>query len=114
MSKSHCTLDIGRDISWLTIDILTDLAFGESFKCLELSTYRDVLDLLFILPKAGVLSANLYFKILKPLISLLLPFDTFAKARRLWEIAVAQVRKRRENSRVDRPDIISYLMPKPN
>lgn len=113
-SESHCTMEIGCYISWLTFDILTDLGFGESLHCLESSMYRDLVNLLFMLPKAGVLSANMNsVKILKPLLLFVLPADILAKSQRLWEIAVAQVRKRLEISTVDRPDIMSYLMPSP-
>lgn len=83
-SESRCTTDIGCYISWLTFDILGDLGFGESFHCLDSSTYRDLVHLLFVLPKAGVLSANLKsVKILKPFLLFVLPADIVAKAKRL-------------------------------
>ena len=41
-------MDLSCYISWFTFYALMDLGFGESLQCLESSTYRDLVNLLFM------------------------------------------------------------------
>ena len=103
-------VDIGKQMSYLTFDILGEVGFGESFNTLQSKLNRFLVELLFMLPKAGVMAASLNgMSILKPLLLLILPRGILAQSRTLWQVCREKVRQRIEMSDEDRGDIMSWF-----
>lgn len=103
-------MDLGKYLSWLTFDVLGEVGFGRSFETLKSATNHQLVDLLFILPQAGVLVASLRdFTVLKPLLLFAIPRDIFSKSKLLWTFCQEMIKVRLDGKAHDRKDIMSFF-----
>ncbi|KAK6063085.1 trichothecene c-15 hydroxylase [Seiridium cupressi] len=99
-------------VSWYnftTFDIIGDLAFGESFGCLETSTYHPWIELIFGSIKYLAFAINLdRYPLITPALKLFIPRKLRTKMMEHSQLSELKVRRRLE-SKVDRPDFIAKI-----
>lgn len=108
------TVNIVDWINFTLLDIIGDLAFGESFDCLQKCEYEDWMANMGGVIKLNYLTIHLRYyplmtTILKPLQALLIPRETIMQLMDYRQRAAAKL-DRRLKSQVDRPDIVSQLL----
>lgn len=105
-------LDMVKWYNYTTFDIIGDLAFGESFGCLENSQYHPWVAMIFQSIKLGAwLQVANQFPLVKPLLLLVVPRDLVTKRRELLELTEQKVRKRMALG-AKRPDFVEGLLQK--
>ncbi|KAH7118908.1 cytochrome P450 [Dendryphion nanum] len=99
-------VDIVKYLTFTTVDVIGDLAFGESFHCLESDVIDDWVGLVFGYIKAAMLLANLrqYPWVAAGLLSMI-PKSDREKQQYLWDVIEKRVKKRL-GLETDRPDFI--------
>ncbi|KAI9642648.1 hypothetical protein NHQ30_008379 [Ciborinia camelliae] len=108
-SKGYTDLDLVKWYNFTTFDIIGDLAFGESFDCLEKTEYHSWVALIIFHFKAAVISASFrYYPWLFKLLMMSVPKATLQKQRDHFENAREKV-QRRLQLQTDRPDFLSHL-----
>ncbi|KAI0199882.1 cytochrome P450 [Astrocystis sublimbata] len=109
-SVAHDEIDIGKWFNFCSFDIIGDLAFGESFRCLEQSSIHPWIAMIFANLRVGAIGCalNRY-----PLFRVILPLLVPRKLRRLGEnmrkFSEEKVSKRLK-SKVSRPDFIEAMV----
>ncbi|PQE30432.1 benzoate 4-monooxygenase cytochrome P450 protein [Rutstroemia sp. NJR-2017a WRK4] len=108
-SKGYTDLDLVKWYNFTTFDIIGDLAFGESFGCLEKTEYHSWVALIVFHFKAAVISASFrFYPWLFKLLMMSVPKATLQKQRDHFSNAAEKV-QHRLNVRKDRPDFLSHF-----
>lgn len=105
-------VDIWLWYNFFTFDVFSELAFGESFGCLERGTYHSWIVLIFDYAKAmAALVAVRFFPVpgMDLLLTKLLPPSLVKAQQAHFQLIVDKVRRRLERGQSGRPDIMSYL-----
>ncbi|KFY45029.1 hypothetical protein V495_03143 [Pseudogymnoascus sp. VKM F-4514 (FW-929)] len=95
--------------NWTTFDLIGDLAFGESFDCLENCTYHPWISMLFASIKAGAYISSLNRYGIKWMMEVLVPRGLLNKRRAQMELTRQKVKKRLEQG-TTRPDFMSHIL----
>nr|ACZ55941.1 cytochrome P450 monooxygenase [Fusarium incarnatum] len=102
-------VDISKWYTFTTFDMIGDLAFGESFGCLDNSTYHPWVALAFESLKSVAFLAEIgRYPSLAPLAGLMLPRGLLTKFAENKELAIMKVRKRLD-TKTDRPDFVGKI-----
>lgn len=95
--------------NWCTFDIISDLAFGEPFGCLQNSNYHPWVSAIFGAVKQNALLGLIgRYTLLAPLLQLLIPQSVRRKAQEHLELTHAKVDKRLALP-TPRPDFIDAM-----
>jgi cytochrome P450 len=105
-------IDISPWFNYTTFDIFGDLGFGESFECLEKSTYHPWIALLFNSVKAAgfIVSARFYPWVEFMLMKCIPP--SLKKVQKDHYRQIVEKVDRRLNWELDRPDLMSHVVPR--
>ena len=106
-------IDIGKWYDFTTFDITGDLSFGESFHCLEESTYHPWVSILFSSFKAAALFTSCrYIPGMESLMRLALPKSVRQRRKDHFHMIKAKVDHRIENRWTDerRNDFMAYVL----
>ncbi|KFY92053.1 hypothetical protein V500_04337 [Pseudogymnoascus sp. VKM F-4518 (FW-2643)] len=95
--------------NWTTFDLIGDLAFGESFGCLENCTYHPWISMLFASIKAGAFLSSLKRYGIKSMMAVLVPKGLLHKRREQLQLTEQKVMKRLEQG-TGRPDFMSHIL----
>jgi cytochrome P450 len=107
-------LDISPWLNYTTFDIFGDLAFGESFDCLQHSKYHPWIALLFNSVKAaGFVVAARFYPWIEFLLMKCIPPSLKKVQKNHYEQIVKKV-NRRLNWELDRPDLMSHVIQQGN
>lgn len=102
-------LDMTSWYNWCTFDIISDLAFGEPFGCLQNSNYHPWVSAIFGAVKQNALLGLIgRYTLLAPLLQLLIPQSVRRKAQEHLELTHAKVDKRLALP-TPRPDFIDAM-----
>jgi len=105
-------LDMTAWYNWTTFDVIGDLAFGESFGCLQSSDYHPWVKAIFELGHVGTFfQAACHYPLLQRLIISLIPKSAMKKRAQHAEFTRAKLLKRMDLG-YDRPDLIEGLLKK--
>ncbi|KAL8709042.1 MAG: hypothetical protein Q9220_006166 [cf. Caloplaca sp. 1 TL-2023] len=97
-------------LNFFTMDVIGDLAFGESFHCLETSEYHTWIHELFSYLKGMSLAAALrYYPMAEFFFNKLIPKRVIEDQKRHTQYANERI-NRRLDSKMNRPDFITPLM----
>ncbi|KAF2653247.1 cytochrome P450 [Lophiostoma macrostomum CBS 122681] len=108
-AQKSTTVNIMEWINFVAFDIIGDLAFGESFHCLEEVKYHDWMSFTFNTIKANYYVVTLrHYPLLFNFLMLLIPKSVMERQKAHWGFAGEKV-DRRIASNADHPDIISLL-----
>lgn len=103
-------IDIAPWMNFTTFDIFGDLGFGESFNCLQQSTYHPWVALIFNSVRAtSWIAATRFYPLLERAIQMAMP----PSARKMIDDHFSQIEKkveRRLNWELQRPDIMSHVI----
>ncbi|KFY23056.1 hypothetical protein V493_06128, partial [Pseudogymnoascus sp. VKM F-4281 (FW-2241)] len=102
-------LDMVSWYNWTTFDLIGDLAFGESFDCLENCTYHPWISMLFASIKAGAFLSSLRRYGIKWMMILLVPKGLLKSRTEQMELTKRKVMKRLEQGS-SRPDFMSHIL----
>lgn len=107
--KGFATVDIVKWLNFTTFDIIGDLAFGESFGCLEENRYHTWVAMIVSHFKAAVLMAACrFYPLVYKLLMLSIPKKTIQKQKDHFNMVNEKV-QRRLSLEKDRPDLLSHL-----
>ncbi|KAK5662523.1 hypothetical protein OQA88_8435 [Cercophora sp. LCS_1] len=111
-SKGGKAVDIMAWYNFTTFDVIGDLAFGESFGCLENSAYHPWVKAIFALARAGTIfqSAAQWPWLLEGLMKLV-PKSLFKEREHHMELTMEKLRRRMEGDK-ERPDLVEGLLKK--
>lgn len=102
-------VDIVRWYGFFTFDLIGDLGFGESFRCLESKQYHPWVAMIFNSLRAATYRASLgYYPGVSWLLAYFVPESVVRKQREHWNLAVEKINRRLERE-ISRPDIISLI-----
>lgn len=110
-SENGAVLDITRWINFAAFDCIGDLAFGESFNCLESNEFHPWAFEILATFKAVACAASLrYYPYLGSLLRLAIPKRVWETQKYHFQLAVDKVTRRlgREKE-IQRPDVIGML-----
>ncbi|KFY12419.1 hypothetical protein V492_03889 [Pseudogymnoascus sp. VKM F-4246] len=102
-------LDMVAWYNWTTFDLIGDLAFGESFGCLEACQYHPWISMLFTSIKAGAFVSSLKRYGIKWMMALLVPKKLLKSRTESIELTKRKVMKRLEQG-TSRPDFMSHIL----
>lgn len=103
-------LDMVDWLNFFTIDVIGDLGFGESFRCLESSAYHPWVKTLHNFLKGMVFAAaTRFYPSVETLFMSMLPRSVLEMQRRHTEFANGRI-QRRLNLETHRPDFITPLL----
>ncbi|KAK7751071.1 hypothetical protein SLS62_007057 [Diatrype stigma] len=106
------SLDLAAWYNYTTFDVIGDLAFGESFGCLENSDYHAWVKTIFRMARAGtILQVTSSFPLLKKFLLSLVPKSAMDEQKNHMEFTRAKL-ERRMGSGKERPDLIEGLLKK--
>jgi cytochrome P450 len=98
--------------NFTTFDVIGDLAFGESFGCLDNSDYHPWVKAIFELGRVGTFfQASCHYPLFQRLILSLIPNSAKEKRQQHLDFTKAKLLKRMELGQ-DRPDLIEGLLKK--
>ncbi|EON96224.1 putative cytochrome p450 protein [Phaeoacremonium minimum UCRPA7] len=98
--------------NFTTFDVIGDLAFGESFGCLEDSDYHPWVKAIFELGRVGVFfQAAAHYPMFQKLLMSLIPKSALERRQHHIDLNKAKLQKRMELGQ-DRPDLIEGLLQK--
>ncbi|TGO73048.1 hypothetical protein BELL_0396g00070 [Botrytis elliptica] len=102
-------VDIVRWYGFFTFDLIGDLGFRESFRCLESEEYHPWVAMIFSSLRAATYRAALgYYPRLSWLLAYFVPKSVVRKQMEHWNLAVEKINRRLERE-TPRPDIISLI-----
>jgi cytochrome P450 len=105
-------LDMTAWYNYTTFDIISELALGESFGCLQTSSLHPWVAMIFGMIKAGKLAQVFrHYPLLMPLMILLVPRDLQRKAKESRQISREMLQKRLQLTET-RPDFIQSMSAK--
>ncbi|OBT52420.1 hypothetical protein VE04_06896 [Pseudogymnoascus sp. 24MN13] len=102
-------LDMVAWYNWTTFDLIGDLAFGESFGCLENCTYHPWISMLFASIKAGAFLSSLKRYGIKWMMIVLVPKGLLKSRTENMQLTKQKVMKRLEQG-TSRPDFMSHIL----
>lgn len=107
--KDGVVMDIVKWLNFTTFDIVGDLAYGDSFGCLENSQYHPWVAMIFNHFKASALVASVrFYPLLESILMRLLPESIMKKQRDHHQQIIDRV-DRRMNFEVAKPDFMLML-----
>ncbi|KAK0609415.1 cytochrome P450 [Immersiella caudata] len=105
-------VDIVAWYNYTTFDVIGDLAFGESFGCLENSDYHPWVKAIFELARAGTVFQFLaQYPLLMRLVFALMPKKLMEEQEHHMELTKAKLRRRMESGK-ERSDLVEGLLQK--
>ncbi|KAL2255906.1 hypothetical protein VTK26DRAFT_2501 [Humicola hyalothermophila] len=105
-------VDMAAWYNFTTFDVIGDLAFGESFGCLENSSYHPWVKAIFEVARAGtVFQTVANWPVLMKLLLALIPSKFMEERKKHDEMAMDKLRRRMEAGK-QRPDLIEGLLKK--
>lgn len=108
--QESATLNMLNWINFYTMDIISDLALGESFHCLDSSTYHPWVTTLYNFFKGMIIaSAARFFWITSLLVDHMVPRDIAEKQKQHTDFTNAKIAQRLE-SKTERPDLITPFL----
>ncbi|KAJ5672847.1 hypothetical protein N7507_001974 [Penicillium longicatenatum] len=106
----HEPLDLVHWLNFLTFDVIGDLAFGQSFGCLEGSQYHPWVATMFQSIKTGAfIRAFSIYPAVAVLIRKFIPKSLIIKRLEHYKLSKDRVNQRLETT-TSRPDFISYIL----
>ncbi|KAK3349016.1 cytochrome P450 [Lasiosphaeria hispida] len=103
-------VDIGKWYNFTTFDVIGDLAFGESFGCLDTSDYHPWVKSIFQVARAGtIFQMAAHYPLLMKLLLALIP-KRLMKEREHHESLVRAKLQKRMDIKGGRPDLIEGLL----
>ncbi|KAK3939376.1 Isotrichodermin C-15 hydroxylase [Diplogelasinospora grovesii] len=106
------TVNMAAWYNYTTFDVIGDLAFGESFGCLDNSDYHPWVRAIFQLARAGtIFQTATHWPILLKLLLALAPKRAMEERQHHIELTKAKLRKRMESGK-ERPDLVEGLLKK--
>ncbi|OBT62545.1 hypothetical protein VE03_07403 [Pseudogymnoascus sp. 23342-1-I1] len=102
-------LDMVAWYNWTTFDLIGDLAFGESFGCLENCTYHPWISMLFTSIKAGVFLSTLRRYGMAWMMALVVPKGLVKSRTEHLQLTEGKVMTRLEQG-TSRPDFMSHIL----
>ncbi|KAK4119116.1 cytochrome P450 [Parathielavia appendiculata] len=110
ISERGESADMTAWYNFTTFDVIGDLAFGESFGCLQDSAYHPWVKNIFELARAGTLVSSLaHYPILLKLLLALVPTKFAEEQKKMTESSSAKLRRRMKAWK-ERPDLIEGLL----
>ncbi|TGO29072.1 hypothetical protein BPAE_0019g00470 [Botrytis paeoniae] len=102
-------MGIVRWYGFFTFDLIGDLGFGESFKCLESEEYHPWVSMIFDSLRVATYRASLrYYPGLSWMLAYFVPKSVVKKQMEHWNLAVEKIKRRLERE-TPRPDIITLI-----
>ncbi|KAK4176312.1 putative isotrichodermin C-15 hydroxylase [Triangularia setosa] len=103
--------DIVQGLNFTTFDLIGDLAFGQSFGCLDAGGYHPWVAMIFDNVRLGVFSEALRrHPVLTHLKSLLLPRELVRSQQQHWALSEQTAKKKLASGNVLREDFMSYIL----
>lgn len=104
-------VDMARWYNYLTFDIISELAFGGPFNCLEKSDYHPLVAMIF----SGIrgnshISFFEQYPLLRPLVNFMATKDDMEKRRQYYAMARAKTEKRIALGANTRRDFMTYIL----
>ncbi|CAF9920690.1 hypothetical protein IMSHALPRED_004976 [Imshaugia aleurites] len=113
-SSDTAVVDISRWINFATFDIIGDLAFGESFHCLEQSNYHEWVTVMFSQFKTAIMILSMRYLGLEKPVRMMLPKSLKAKKGIHASSANEKIRRRlaqgAEGTDAQRNDFMTYIL----
>ncbi|KAM0425583.1 hypothetical protein ACHAPT_009114 [Fusarium lateritium] len=109
-AQQDAAIDIVRWYNFATFDIIGDLAFGQSFGCLDSGGYHPWVAMIFSAVKTGPLRATLQRLGLGKLMPVLLPPQLKRSLEEHYQLSKSTAMKRIESRDTDREDFMSYIL----
>jgi cytochrome P450 len=107
--SGYYDVDIVKWYNYCAFDIVGDLAFGESFGCLDRDEYHDSVAMIIHHFKAAIMmTASKYYPWFHKLMSKKISKESIIKQKNYFAFAKQQVRKRLDSEK-ERPDFVSQL-----
>ncbi|APA13853.1 hypothetical protein SS1G_13957 [Sclerotinia sclerotiorum 1980 UF-70] len=107
---SDNSIDLGKWYNFTTFDLIGDLAFGESFNCVETGKMHPWIELIFkILSIDPIMNELRHYPFFAYIVDLFLPqkmVNSFLEHRKLS----GEKAERRMDSKQERPDFMSYIL----
>lgn len=105
-------LDMAKWYNCTTFDVIGDLAFGESFGCLDNSEYHPWVKKIFQLASVGVLMQTAsHFPIMKKIVLKMIPKKALQEREEHLALTRAKLQRRMDSSK-ERPDLVEGLLRK--
>ncbi|KAK0750225.1 cytochrome P450 [Schizothecium vesticola] len=105
-------VDVAAWYNFVTFDVIGDLAFGESFGCLENGEYHPWVKAIFQVARTGtVFQTAAHYPILMRLLLALAPKKMMEERMEHMEMTKAKLRRRMEGGK-ERPDLVEGLLKK--
>jgi cytochrome P450 len=109
LAEAGKEIDVVRWLSYCTFDIIADLTFGDSFRCLEEKQYHPWVNMVFASAKIITLKTVLrYFPILDKIGKSLVSKKTLKKRHDLYSFTFEKVESRL-SMETSRPDFMTYI-----
>lgn len=104
-------VDMTRWYNYLTFDIISDLAFGDPFNCLENSDYHPLVAMIFSGIRGNAhMSFFEQYPLLRPLVNFMATKDDMEKRRQYYAMARAKTEKRIALGVDTRKDFMTYIL----
>lgn len=110
INEDNACQDLVRWFMWATFDIVGDLAFGESFGCLEKCAWHPWTETVIAGFEAGMLISSIRRYVPLTLALRLVPRKMMEKRDAHFAFAKAKVGERMSRGPGERPDFLSYIM----
>ncbi|KAL6359076.1 hypothetical protein LRP88_09276 [Fusarium phalaenopsidis] len=110
LAHQDTAIDIVRWYNFTTFDIIGDLAFGQSFGCLDSGGYHPWVAMVFSSVKAGPLRAAMQRLGLGKFVSLLTPAHLKRSQEEHFQLSKSTAMKRIESRDTEREDFMSYIL----
>lgn len=110
IGKEETVVNMLDWVNFHTIDVMVDLAIGESFHCLEQSSYHPWVETLYMFFRGMIIAAAVrFFPGGRSLLQNLVPRDLREQQRQHTEFTNSKIHQRLKLKR-DRPDFISLFL----
>ncbi|KAJ4235446.1 hypothetical protein NW757_013557 [Fusarium falciforme] len=110
LAHQGTAIDIVRWYNFTTFDIIGDLAFGQSFGCLDSGGYHPWVAMIFSSVKTGPLRAAMQRLGLGRFVSLLMPAHLKRSLEEHFQLSKSTAMKRIESRDTNREDFMSYIL----
>ncbi|KAK4177897.1 cytochrome P450 [Triangularia setosa] len=105
-------MDLAAWYNYTTFDVIGDLAFGESFGCLEGEDYHPWVKAIFQLARVGVVFQSLvHYPLLFKALMALIPKSLMEEREKHYQMTLVKLKKRMEGGK-ERNDLIEGLLKK--
>lgn len=110
LAHQDAAIDIVRWYNFTTFDIIGDLAFGQSFGCLDSGGYHPWVAMIFSSVKSGPLRAAMQRLGLDMFVSLVTPAHLKRSLEEHYQLSKSSAMKRLESRDTEREDFMSYIL----